>query len=158
MLVRLHHSRTCLLHWRSTAITHLLVCSLTHSLARGNVIDCLAIFYCFFFILDHSEVGNQNPEIEMISPGFFVYRFSDATTPLYERKCRSVRPSVCPMLFLNNEKRCFQADNINYNTMSDEIAASNIPARWLVCVSRSSRCKCCCCGCCPICPCGSCYV
>ena len=63
--------------------------------------------------------------------------FLDATMHLYIQQSlhTSARPSVCPVLFLNNE--CSYYDIIINDKMSDdEVVASDVPLRYLFLGSR----------------------
>ena len=64
------------------------------------------------------------------------YQFSDATTHLYKRLCPSVRPSVCPLFFSNDDYGRFWGDKVNDIRSNDKISeneevASDVPPRYL---------------------------
>ena len=69
--------------------------------------------------------------------GLRFFQILDATAHLYKRSCPSVNPSVppslCPVLFANDDKRLFlnkksSNDIINNDTMSnDEVVISDVP-------------------------------
>ena len=61
---------------------------------------------CVLFIFPHTKRTYFSSMAGRVRSWWFF--FLDAPSHLYKRLCPSVRPSVRPVLFLNDENRCFR--------------------------------------------------